>query len=255
VGLRFATVPQEGLDVAERDTIARLQTQGVKLRNVALVTLPLHSEALDYVIDPALQQEWLEGVAGEVVLGDRAAIAAQRKKTRSAFERLAERNDYQEILEILACYVGACFLYPQQTERRFWTVTSLPSTGRGPDLHRLAAISANNVETLVLLEVLLKNGHWDWCGYVNVALGDTRLRVPGARSDIGEYRTVGQVQRFYFDSASGLRELLETPRVGAAARKLAVGLLRKGSGMMSRFHDYNLADDIFIKLDSSSSRP
>ena len=37
------------------------------------------------------------------------------------------------------------------------------------------------------------------------------------------------------------------------ARKLAVGLLRKGGGMFARFHDYNLADDLFSVIDARST--
>lgn len=39
---------------------------------------------------------------------------------------------------------------------------------------------------------------------------------------------------------------LDSPAVAEGARRLAIGLLRKGGGMFSRrFHDYNLADDVF----------
>ncbi|MDR1393615.1 MAG: GIY-YIG nuclease family protein [Bifidobacteriaceae bacterium] len=250
VGLRFAPVRPDDLDLAERDTISRLHADGARLRNVALVSLPLHSEALDYVIDPALQQDWLDGAAGQVVLGDRAARAAQRKRTQRAHAKLAARKDYQDLLGSLALYVGECLPYPHQTERRFWTVTSLPATGRGPDFHRLAAISVNNVETLVLEEACEPGGPWERYGFINVALGEKRLRVRGTQSEIGHYGTTGEVQRFFFGSMSELRALLDHPRVAEAARRLALGLLRKGTSMFGRFHDYNLADDIFLCLDA-----
>jgi hypothetical protein len=79
--------------------------------------------------------------------------------------------------------------------------------------------------------------------------------VRAALSEIGQYNTTGEVQRFFFDSAPDLRALLDHSEVAAAARRFTLGLLRKGTSMLGRFHDYNLADDIFIRLAEDTPQP
>ena len=46
----------------------------------------------------------------------------------------------------------------------------------------------------------------------------------------------------------GRFELLRMPDVVEAARPLAIGLMRKGRGMMDKYHHESLADDVFTAL-------
>lgn len=248
VAIRFVPVGRDDLDTAERAVIARLLDGGVRLRNVDLVTLPRRSEALDLVVDHAVQSEWLSGEVDGVVIGDRGRIAQQRRRTRARYEALTARPDTGRIVDALADYVGACLPWPHATEGRFWTLTSLPSTGSSPTWRRLAAISVNNVETLVLGESRVPGQDWAFDGFVNVA-GDTVIGddLAGYATD-SEYRPVGPVKQFWLDRPEGVHEVLSHPELAAGARRLALGLLRKGSGMFGRFHDYNLADDVFARL-------
>jgi hypothetical protein len=62
------------------------------------------------------------------------------------------------------------------------------------------------------------------------------------------YRTVGDVDAIGFGGWEGLLDLLEQPDVIDAARRTALGLMRKGAGMMARYHDASLADDVFSLL-------
>lgn len=108
--------------------------------------------------------------------------------------------------------------------------------------HRLSAVSINNVETLVINEVLDEEA-WFLGGFLNVA--------PGLASPHGwpmrrqSYRIVGEVDAIYFGGWERLLDPLEKPDVIDAARRAALGLMRKGGGMMARYHDESLADDVF----------
>ena len=62
------------------------------------------------------------------------------------------------------------------------------------------------------------------------------------------YRTVGEVDTITFVGADGLLNLLGMPDVVAAGRRLSIGLMRKGRGMMARYHDKTLADEVFATL-------
>lgn len=246
--LRFAPVNPESLDRAERDVVARLAATGSRLRNVDLVALPLRSEALDVVVDPDIVASWLEET-GALSIGDRAVHAKQRRRTEPAYQILAAHEDFDGIVSGAAAYVQRCLPWPHRTEGRFWTITSMPTTGRTSSWRRLCALSVNNVEVLMFGE---ERGVKDWhhYGFLNVALNEAiPRRLRPRRVEIGEYRTVGRVHRLPFRSAVDATSLLEDPVVGQAARQLAIGLLRKGNGLFGRFHDYNLADSVFLRLD------
>ncbi len=100
----------------------------------------------------------------------------------------------------------------------------------------------NNVETLVVAEVLEKGG-WILVGFLNVSPG---LADPdGWPMERNTYRTVGSVDRITFVGIDELLDLLEMPDVVVAGRRLAMGLMRKGRGMMGKYHDDSLADEVF----------
>jgi hypothetical protein len=247
--LRFAQVPQAALNRAERDVVARTVASGVVLRNTDLVSLPLSSAALDLVVDRAVQDDWLRGETEPLNIGERGALALQRRRTLEQYRILVGRPDYRDILQALADYVRRCLPWPHQTEARFWTITSMASTGRTNTWHRLAVINVNNVETMVLGEARdSAEGPWQPQGFINV---DLRTAVPRAlRRDveIGSYGPVGEVKRLWVEDPRMVSTVLEEPSVAEGARRLTIGLLRKGKGMFSRYHDYNVADDVFATL-------
>ena len=248
VGVRFVPLPASMLNEVERDTIAQRVAEGARLRNVDLVALPLRSEVLDLVVDPAVQDEWLSGQVDPVVIGYRGTQAAQRRRTLAKYRQLAEHDDFEKIVTGLASYIGSCIPWPHQTECGFWVVTSLPLTSRSKDRHRLAVVSINNVETLVLAETLQDDGQWATGGFMNIAL---TAQLPEEFANLVEpsnYRSTGDVHRLRFE-LDDLTDFLDEESIANGARELSIGLLRKGKGMFARFHDYNLADDIFIELD------
>ena len=258
VGIRFAPLGKDRLAEAEADVVARLVSDGERLRNVDLVPLPLRSEALDIAVEAGVQAAWLEGQETQLNIGERGKAAIQRAKTADKHAELKGHPTFPLIVEQVAKYVETCLPWPHMTEQRFWTLTSLPTTGKSRRGRRLSALSVNNVEVLVFVELLNEETDtWEWCGFLNVANSETVVsRLSGDdrfRVDTVYYRPVGEVQRVDFGDFADLTALLEIPEVLAAARTLAMGLLRKGPSMFARFHDYNLADDVFRYLEGQGS--
>lgn len=133
------------------------------------------------------------------------------------FEVLAVRDDYAGIRAALFLYLLEVVPWPHETERRFWSITSMPSTNRSRRHRRLSTVSLNNVETLVLAQSLI-DGEWVMGGFVNVAPGIADPQGwPMARHT---YRTVGEVDTITFLGPDGLLDLLEMPSVVEAARRL-----------------------------------
>lgn len=252
-GLRFAEVPREALTQAERDVVARIAATGIGLRNTDLVALPLSSAALDLVVDRAVQDDWLRGETEPLNIGERGTLALQRRRTLQQYRTLAERSDFPTIVKAMADYLRCCVPWPHQTEARFWTITSMPSTGRSSTWRRLAVITVNNVETVVLGESRDTPGDlWQPGGFMNL---DANTSVPhdiAPYVEVAGYKTVGDVTRLWLDDPPDVSTALQLPAVSEGARRLAIGLLRKGKGMFSRYHDYNLADDIFAELQQAT---
>lgn len=252
-GLQFAEAPREALTQAERDVVARKAAIGIGLRNTDLVALPLSSAALDLVVDRAVQDDWLRGETDPLNIGERGTLALQRRRTLQQYRTLAERSGYPVIVQAMADYLRCCLPWPHQTEGRFWMVTSMPSTGRSSTWRRLAAITVNNVETVVLGEGReTPNEPWQPGGFMNLAIHTSVPRDIAHDVDVTAYKTVGDVTRLWLSEPRDVSTALECPAVSEGARRLAMGLLRKGKGMSSRYHDYNLADDIFAALEPAT---
>jgi len=255
VFLDFTPVPPDKLDIVERDTIARKRAAGISLRNIDLVDLPLRSEALDVIIDPAGQQEWLAGNVNNVILGSRPAEARTRRRQggtcKTGYTKLAERPDYPDLVNAFACYIATCIPLPQQTEKSFWSVTAYPSTGRSSTWRRLAALSINNVEVLVLGERCTNSdGTWITCGFMNLAR-DTVVPHRWVRyTDVANYASTGNLISLHLTYPGKVAKALREPTIIKRARRLAMGLLRKGKSMMARYHDIHFADDIFIQMET-----
>ena len=131
-------------------------------------------------------------------------------------------------------------------------MTSMPSTNRSKQHQRLAAISINNVEVLVFFDDETNDGQRHSGGFLNLATtGD--VDVPedfGVDVEIERgYKATGPVRRLYFDDPHVVPDLLAEPAVLAAARRFAMGLMRKGSGMFARFHDFHLTDHVFACIE------
>lgn len=239
VAVRFAPTPPSDLDKAERDAIRHLVDGGSRLRNKDLVTLPLRGDALDLVVDHAVQEAWLEGDTEEFDVLSRVTAARQRARTESKFRRLKAHPEFPALVGALSSYVHQCIPQPDATEWRFWVVTSLPSTGDG---RRLTALSINNVEVLVLRGTEPGRANE---GFLNLAYDTVVPKHLRHLAYQHSYRSVGDVVGIDVRHPSQVAQLLTDPDIVAGARRLALGLLRKGRGLFGRFHDFNLADAVF----------
>ena len=99
---------------------------------------------------------------------------------------------------------------------------------------------------MVLAQSLIDDGEWVMGGRVIVApgLADPQ-QWPMERHT---YRTGGEVDTITFVGPGGLLDLLEMPGVAEAAIRLAIGLVREGQGLMAKYHDESIADDVFNVL-------
>lgn len=252
VGISYGPVPKQALSDIERRTVRYYEEAGHRLRNIDLVGLPQGDSKLDVIISPAEQKAWLDGEP-ELGIGARGTLARQRVRTRPRFEKLAAHPAYEDIREALAHYVYFVIPAAHETEQIYWSMTSMPSTNRSKQHQRLAAISINNVEVLVFFDDETNDGQRFSGGFLNLAMaGDVDLPEDfgvDVETDERGYKATGPVRRLYFYDPHVVPDLLAEPAVLAAARRFAMGLMRKGSGMFARFHDFHLTDHVFAYIE------
>jgi hypothetical protein len=83
-------------------------------------------------LDFEQQRDWVEGRTSLRDTEDRSESLEQRFKYVARFEKLLRRPQAQEVLEILKVYAENCIPIPRTTERRYWSVSCLPSTSDKP---------------------------------------------------------------------------------------------------------------------------
>jgi len=258
--VRFAAVLFEDLYEAERAVIRHRTSAGVRLRNLTLLSQPLGSSPFDLIVDREVQAAWLEVEAtneGPVDLDEQRVLIAQRRiRTRTRLDELRAHTRFQDVLESVAGYIAFVIPWPHQTEGMQWTLTALPSTALARDNRRLATLSIHNVEVLVLGESRDADGQWHPYTFMNTGL---MSRVPSEIahlvSKVDGYRSAGRVHRIEVAGCDAVLDLLSIPRVRLAARSLALGQLRKGQSVFSRFHNDAFADEVFAKLSGWTVQP
>jgi hypothetical protein len=247
---RFAPAAARELDQLEQAMIGQRGRRGAHLRNQIGVIASAEPEALELEQGDAAPPQWLAAAPGIPQVGDRCrqpkGPAEDTRAAADAWRKLNKRDGYDGIVLTLALYLAHVVNpRPDQTEGKGWYLSALPSTNRTRDHHRLAALSVNNVETLVIMEGRETSAQpWDTFCFMNTApVAMPRWAAPD--TETGHYKTTGAVTRVFARLWPDLGPLLLDRQALQAARSLAQGLLRKGPGMFARFHNYHLADDVF----------
>lgn len=139
--------------------------------------------------------------------------------------------------------------YLHLTEKKIWTVTAMPSTNRTAVDRRVATLSINNVEMLYLrISRTSKGETWRACTTLNIAdtyEPPTYMRGYTFRNN---YRSAGPVKTILYPGDFAINELSMEDSILLAARELALGQMRKGTTMFSKYHSDALADEIFRYL-------
>jgi len=92
------------------------------------------AKGLRQFLDAEQQRAWLDGEV-DLTDGDRADLEEtleQRFKYAARFDRLRQRPDAPDVLDILRRYAAACLPIPRTTERFYWSVSCLPGSPDKP---------------------------------------------------------------------------------------------------------------------------
>ena len=104
-------------------------------------------KGLGQFLDGQQQRAWLDGEARLSDADERSESIEQRFKYLARFDKLLERPQAEDVLDILKLYGETCLPIPRQTERYYWSVSCLPSTSDKP----LVRVNASWMELFTLL--------------------------------------------------------------------------------------------------------
>jgi len=104
------------------------------------------TKGLRQFLDPKQQQAWLEGEVTPSDSDERSESLEHRFKYIARFDKLLQRPQAQDVLDILRLYGATCIPIPRTTERWYWSVSCLPSSPDKP----LVRISASFMELFAL---------------------------------------------------------------------------------------------------------
>jgi hypothetical protein len=86
------------------------------------------TKGLRQFLDPEQQQAWLEGKVTPSEADVRSESLEQRFKYIARFDKLLQRPQAQDVLDILRLYGTTCIPIPRTTERFYWSVSCLRSS-------------------------------------------------------------------------------------------------------------------------------
>src|SRR5690348_8356608 len=108
--------------------------------------MSLSVKGLRQFLSPEQQQAWLDGEANPADPGERSESLEHRFKYAARFEKLLQRPQADDVLDILRGYGAAALPIPRRTERWYWSVSCLPSSPDKP----LVRVNAGWMELFAL---------------------------------------------------------------------------------------------------------
>src|SRR5438046_1013978 len=104
------------------------------------------TKGLRQFLDDEQQRAWLEGEMRLQDADERTESLEHRFKYIPRFEKLLQRPQAQDVLDILRVYGATCLPIPRQTERHYWSVSCLPTSPDRP----LVRVNAGWMELFAL---------------------------------------------------------------------------------------------------------
>ena len=205
-------------------------------------------KGLRQFLNPEQQRAWMEG---ETVLRDadeRSESLEQRFRYVARFEKLLQRPQAQDVLEILKIYGETCMPIPRRTERDYWSVSCLPSTSDKP----LVRVNASWMELFTLLpdgqdlraRFILRLSDLTTDGspephHLDQAFLESCVETP---EDVSHFFWKADTFGVKVRGAASIRKFLANPRALRAIRRFNLTHMNRGRNAYQASHCYSVAD-------------
>lgn len=254
--LTFKEVPRAKLDEVERHHIHHLEAQGLRLRNIAHMSVVTGERDLDLVVTPNEQEQWLSGdTEGLQDAPVQVRDDDLRRRHHRSFERFMTLPQAHDVLLLLGVYLDMTVPFPRRTELTFWNVSCLPYGGP-PRTPLYCRVSLNMQEVLALGV----DEHGIWASFhlassvYQQALGEdwrAQLTERGWETTDHQYQPGGHDQmQLFAGSFEDVREVLLNPLHSDGMRLFNLRLMRKGPTYYSKYHSLDLAEAALQELES-----
>jgi hypothetical protein len=218
--------------------------------------MTLAIKGLRQFLDPEQQRAWLEGAPTPPDAEERQLSLEQRFKYTARFEKLLQRPQAQDALDILRRYGATCIPIPRTTERTYWSVSCLPSTSDKP----LVRVNASWMELFTLLPdacpergrrgdglrariiVHLSDFTTDGSpepGHLDHAFLESCVMQP---EDVSHFLWKADTFGIKVRGAASIRKFLAHPRALRAIRRFNLTHMNRGRNAYQASHCYGVAD-------------
>jgi hypothetical protein len=195
---------------------------------------------------------------GELDLPDaaeRSESLEHRFKYAARFEKLLQRRQAQDVLDVLGIYGATCIPIPRRTERYYWSASCLPSTSDKP----LVRVNASWME----LFALLPDGP-DLRARFIVHLSDFTVdgspepdqlhhgfleQCVARAEDVSHFLWKADTFGVKVRGSTSIRKFLADPRALRAIRRFNLTHMNRGRNAYQASHCYSLADHMLELLD------
>jgi hypothetical protein len=253
----FQPIPKKNLATVEKDLIFKAEKSGLPIINKSLVSSIIGETDFDFLVDRELQEKWVKSKKNIILDKDRVNPPEKyRIRYRDSFLKLKKNEIYPELKVLLKTYIKTCIPFPRKTEMSFWEVSCLPSTNASHH-PRYFALNINQMEVFVVGYLHSTRDFWAFVNTSkeNFLLGDNIEDISADHeysdieySDERQYRAAGYDQmQFRFTSMEELQLFLTEPRFIRSAKLFNIRLMRKGGTIYSKFHCFDLVDDVLGK--------
>ncbi|WP_028970320.1 hypothetical protein [Sphingomonas sp. URHD0057] len=205
-------------------------------------------KGLRQFLDPEQQRNWLEGKATPADADERSQSLEQRFKYAARLEKLLRRPQAQDVLEILKIYGATCIPIPRTTERRYWSVSCLPTSPDKP----LVRVNAGWMELFALhaeaddlrARIILHLSDFTTDGspepdHLDQALLEHCVARP---EDVGHFHWKADTFGAKVRGAASIRTFLAAPHALRAIRRFNLTHMNRGRNAYQASHCYSLAD-------------
>jgi hypothetical protein len=214
-----------------------------------MTTTPRGATGLRQFLTDEQQHDWLEGKAKLQDADERDESLEQRFRYVARFEKLLRRPQAQQVLEILGLYARKCLPIPRRTERRYWSVSCLPSTSDKPlvrvnaswmELFTIYA-EGDDVRARFILHLSdFTSDHSATQAHLDEAFLERSVMDPG---DVGYSFPRGEDMLIVtVRGSASTRKFLATSRALRGIRRFNLTHMNRGRNAYQASHCYSVAD-------------
>jgi hypothetical protein len=209
------------------------------------------AKGLRLFLDAEQQRAWLDGET-ELSDGERAESddLEQRFRYAARFEKLLQRPQAPDVLDILRLYAATCLPIPRRSERFYWSVSCLPGSPDKP----LVRISASFMEFFALhadgddlrARIILHLSDFTTDGspepdHRDHAFLESCVEQP---EDVSHFLWKADTFGVKVRGGASIRRFLANPRALHAIRRFNLTHMNRGRNAYQASHCYSLADAV-----------